>query len=141
MSVLKHMSSILIAMAMLLTFSGCEELSGVEKELSEIETILGNIANDYLNTEITQEEAKEKLDVLASRVKEIEKDAKDEVTIYTGDDPYLRESAFTEKQHCLSLETDIVCFGYLIWKSNTPGRTQTEDSKTIADIRDEYYKS
>lgn len=144
MSVLKRISSILIAMAVLITFSGCEdseELSAVEKELSEVEAILGNIANDYLNTEITQEEAKEKLDVLSSRVEGIEKNAKDEVTIYTGDDPYLRASAFTEKEHCQSLETAINYFEYLIWESNIPGRTQSSDSKTIVDIRDKYYKS
>ncbi len=134
---MKKLLLILLSGLMLFSFAGCEsdddsqELSKVESELADIEEVLGKVANDYLNADITKSEAEEKLDMLESRVKNIENEAKDEATIYTGDDIYKKNAALTEEEHFLSVRVDIGSF---------KGDLFTGDVDDITELRDEHYK-
>lgn len=69
---MKKLLLILLSGIMLFTFFGCESQN--EKEITEIEKTLGKVANDYLNAEITKTEAEEKLDMLESRIENVEPD-------------------------------------------------------------------
>lgn len=133
---MKKLLLILLSVIMLFSFTGCEsddsqELSKVESELADIEKVLGKVANDYLNADITKSEAEEKLDMLESRVSSVKSDAKDEVTIYTGDDIYKKNAALTEEDHCIGVRADIASFEHDLFAGETDN---------IIELRDEYYK-
>ncbi len=125
---MKKLLLILLSGLMLFSFAGCEgdddsqELSKVESELADIEEVLGKVANDYLNADITKSEAGEKLDMLKSRVSSAESDATDTTENY-GD--------ISEETQCLFLITDINSFQYNLLKGETD---------KIVDIRNKFYK-
>ncbi len=134
---MKKLLAIVLATVCVLSFSGCEsdddsqELSKVESELADIEEVLGKVANDYLNADITKSEAKEKLDMLGSRVNGIEIETKDLADIDANDgyDDYLN-GVEKELQH-VRVRTDINSFKYNLRSG------ETDD---IIEIRDKYYK-
>lgn len=119
---------ILLSAIMLFSFTGCEsdddsqELSKVESELAEIGEVLGKVANDYLNANITKSEAEEKLDMLESRVSNAKSNATDTTENY-GD--------ISEETQCLWMSIDIGSFQYDLLEGKTD---------KIIKIRDEYYK-
>lgn len=131
---MKKLLLILLSGLMLLSFTGCEdnqELSEVESELAEIGEVLGKVANDYLNADITKSEAEEKLDMLKSRVNSIEIETDDEIELDTNDnyDSYL--DGVEKNLQYLRIETAINSFEYNL----TAGKTDK-----ITEIRDEYYE-
>ena len=110
-----------------------KELSKVGKELAEIETILGQTANDYLNTDITNDEAKEKLDVLSARIDSLENEASDKGEY----------NELTEEQRCSMLSVDIEMFNWdLVELANpyTSDSSSQDNINEIREIRDKYYK-
>lgn len=128
---------ILLSAIMLFSFTGCEsdddsqELSKVESELADIKNVLGKVANDYLNADITKNEAEEKLDMLESRVESLKNSTKDEEVVYTGDDPRKKAAALTAEEYWLFQEVEIHSFEYDLFAG------ETDD---IIEIRDKYYK-
>ncbi len=129
---------ILLSAIMLFSFTGCEsdddsqELSKVESELAEIGEVLGKVANDYLNANITKSEAEEKLKMLKSRVNNIDIEADSERKNDTSDKYYSSYLDGVKKElSYLSVKTDIESFIYNL----TVGETDK-----ITKIRDEYYK-
>lgn len=48
-----------------------KQLTPAQSEIVDIEKILGNTANDYLNTDISKKAADEKIEVLRARTKDI----------------------------------------------------------------------
>lgn len=139
---MKKILIVLLIGTMILSSSGCDdgssednysnssnntatEQSDIEEELTDIEMALGKIANDYLNTNITNDDAEEKLDVLYSRLKNIE----DEATAI--DDSVYDPDGSPERQRWLNLSSEIVNFNYDIFQNET---------NSISEIKEKYYK-
>lgn len=95
--------------------SSTEQLSPTQSEIVDIEKILGNTANDYLNTDISKNEADEKIEVLRARTKDI---AVDE----------LSEEWSHRHSNLLSA---FVQFEYDLWKGNIDN---------IKEIKNKYFK-
>ncbi len=150
---MKKILTVLLIITMLLSLSACDddsnsnysdgsnntttEQSYIEKELTDIEIALGKIANDYLSTDISKDEAEEKLDVLYSRVENVGDNVRAVVKEFMNsdefkNDPYnLNTKEFNNQKRYYSVSNDILDFKYDILHDET---------SDIIEIRDEYYE-
>lgn len=152
---MKKILTVLLIVTMILSLSACDgdrtesnysdgnnntttTQSNIEKELTDIEKALGKIANDYLNTNITEDETEEKLDVLYSRVENVGDYVSSAVEEFMNSDdfksdPYdLNTKEFNDQKHYYSVSNDILAFRSDILLGET---------SQIIEIRDNYYKS
>lgn len=134
---MKELLLILLSVIMLFSFAGCEsdddsqELSKVESELADIEEVLGKVANDYLNADITKSEAEEKLDILESRVSSIEIETKNpaDFDVNNGYEDYFY--GMGDELSYSAVRTGINSFQYNLRSGKTDA---------IIELRDMYYK-
>jgi hypothetical protein len=108
-----------------LCFAGCgkQEEPAEWKELHEIESVLGQVANDYLNAKISKDEADEKLDMLGKRL-----DAIEDYFTFEEEDTTSKIDASSEY---LSVEVDIISFKYNLFAG---------EITDIKEIKSQYYK-
>ncbi len=152
---MKKILTVLLIITMLLSLSACDddsnsnygngnnntttEQSYIEKELTDIEIALGEIANDYLNFDITDEETETKLDILEARSEilyekinaECEEFYKSDRFSKTDHDANFEQREMVNQKRYFAISTDINSFRLALGS--------TGDKNDIVKIKDEYY--
>ncbi len=154
---MKKLLAIVLATVCVLSFSACGDNekdklddkettsanaleTSIDDELTAIENELGNIANDYLNFDITSDEANSKLKILEARTEKIGEKVDEEFERFYKSDEYNNidlhanddRQETINKQRYSRLDLNIMFF-----------KTALHSDKYLSDIveiRDKYYK-